>query len=115
MSVKFKKKMLLLTAVAIANRKICVKSKKKRWHIRPINRNREKYGRFLTTFKCMKENDPEEFFAYTRLHVEEFNMLLNLIHDSCVKRSMRSAITVEERLAITLRQVLYKIKMQKDK
>ncbi|KAK4881420.1 hypothetical protein RN001_004739 [Aquatica leii] len=46
--------------------------------------------------------DPEEFFKYTRLYVDEFVTLTNIVKDRLVKRSCLTTITVEEQLAITL-------------
>ncbi|KAK4882257.1 hypothetical protein RN001_005576 [Aquatica leii] len=46
--------------------------------------------------------DPEEFFKYTRLYVDEFVTLTNMVKDRLVKRSCLTTITVEEQLAITL-------------
>ncbi|KAK4885102.1 hypothetical protein RN001_001373 [Aquatica leii] len=46
--------------------------------------------------------DPEKFFEYTRLYVDKFVTLTNMVKDRLVKRSCLTTITVEEQLAITL-------------
>lgn len=47
--------------------------------------------------------DPEEFYKYARLYPEEFELLVSLVRKRLTKRSNINTITVEERVAITLR------------
>lgn len=97
---------LLATSLFILKkRKVLKNGIKKRWHVRPINQNREKYGMFETTYHVMRRYDPEEFYKYTRMSTELFDDLCNKVrHDPLMRREyrVREPVSVEERVAITL-------------
>jgi len=102
-------RLLLLTAASYYFGLLSIKQigkkkrNKKRWLVRPVNTFVKKSGRFLHTFRIMKMQDPEEFYKYTRLYPEEFEFLVSLVRKRLTKRSNINTITVEERVAITLR------------
>lgn len=74
----------------------------RRWWVRPINLKRGEYGDFVTLFAELKE-DADLFFRYTRMDVDTFYELLQMIKPYLQKRSQRKPICPEQRLAITLR------------
>ncbi|XP_018404196.1 PREDICTED: uncharacterized protein LOC108780842, partial [Cyphomyrmex costatus] len=74
----------------------------RRWWVRPINVKRSEYGDFATLFAELKE-DADLFFRYTRMNVDIFNELLQMIRPYLQKTSLRTPICPEQRLAITLR------------
>lgn len=75
---------------------------RRRWWVRPTYEDRAKYGFYETTFRVMKARDPEMFMKATRMSVECFNLLLRLVGDNLKKFSMRTPISAECRLALTL-------------
>lgn len=76
--------------------------RKRRWWVRPINTQRTEYGDFATLFAELKK-DEDMFFRYTRMDVLIFYELLRLVSPFLQKRSIRTPICPEQRLAITLR------------
>ncbi|EFN82968.1 hypothetical protein EAI_05724, partial [Harpegnathos saltator] len=76
--------------------------KKRRWTVRPINKQRRNKEHFHNLFYDMKRVDEEHFIKYTRMSSECFYILLNLIKHKLVKRSNRPSISPEHRLVITL-------------
>lgn len=76
---------------------------KRRYKTRPINRRRNIYGFYKAYFLPMKNNDPEQFFKYTRMNVAVFNKLLTMVTPQLKQlRKMQDSICPEERLALTL-------------
>ncbi|XP_011874581.1 PREDICTED: uncharacterized protein LOC105565748 [Vollenhovia emeryi] len=74
----------------------------RRWWVRPINERRGQNGDFATLFAELKE-DPDLFFRYTRMDVDTFYELLDMVRPYLQKTSLRKPICPEQRLAITLR------------
>ncbi|XP_067212636.1 uncharacterized protein [Linepithema humile] len=74
----------------------------RRWWVRPINTRRAQYGDFATLFAKLKK-DEDMFFRYMRMDVPTFYELLRLVGPFLQKRSIRTPICPEQRLAITLR------------
>lgn len=75
---------------------------KRRYKVRPINRQRSVHGFYKTYFLEMKKKDAEQFFKYTRMTVSVFENLLNLVTPYISKQNLNNALSPEERLAITL-------------
>lgn len=73
----------------------------RRWHVRPINKMRVQYGDYRNLFQEL-ENDRTMFYRYTRMTLEHFTKLLELITPYLKKNSIR-ALVPEHRLIITLR------------
>ena len=78
----------------------------RRWWIRPLLLLRGAAGQYEQHFRHMRDNDPEMFFKYTRLTVEQFDLLLQLVGPSLEKCSIRTALSPEFRLLVTLRYTL---------
>ncbi|KAL1488582.1 hypothetical protein ABEB36_015045 [Hypothenemus hampei] len=78
------------------------KRRKRRYKVKPINRQRKLYGQYEKLFKNMKENDPEQFFKYTRLSSEQFDFLLALIDPHIKKNKSKNPLSPSHRLSITL-------------
>ena len=74
----------------------------RRWWVRPINARRDEFGDFTTLFTELKQ-DADLFFRYTRIDVNTFYELLQMVEPYLRKRSVRKPIGPEQRLAITLR------------
>lgn len=75
----------------------------RRWWIRPTNRNRHVFGLHKTLIDTMRNLDEDEFFTFTRMSVETFDELLNLLRGRLQKHSQRQYIVPDIRLYITLR------------
>ncbi|XP_071578889.1 uncharacterized protein [Temnothorax nylanderi] len=73
----------------------------RRWLVRPVNQQRKQQGEYDNLFQELK-NDEEMFFKYTRMNIQHFNKLLNMLECYLVKRTKR-ALPPEQRLLITLR------------
>ncbi|KAH7714377.1 nuclease HARBI1-like protein [Aphelenchoides avenae] len=76
--------------------------RRRRFGIHPINRKRRVHGEFHKLVPQLRD-DPARFKEYFRLKPEQFDLLLELLHNSLLKRSQRAPLPPEERLAITLR------------
>lgn len=79
-------------------------SKRSVW-TRPWLQRRKIKGAFHTTFKELKEEDPEGFKGYVRMDVDHFDELLHLLAPFLQKQdtNMRECISPEEMCCITLR------------
>ncbi|KAJ8879666.1 hypothetical protein PR048_020274 [Dryococelus australis] len=79
------------------------RTRKPRWWIKELYRNRVQYGKRLLqeTYETIEDTVQN----FTRMTLVEFERLHELISSQIGKRDiyMREAITVKERLAITLR------------
>lgn len=73
----------------------------RKWHVRPINQLRYKYGDYETLFQDLKK-DEDLFFRYTRMTLSIFNKLLQLTEPYLTKNHYR-ALPAEQRLLIVLR------------
>jgi len=73
----------------------------RRWHVRPINQVRARYGDYENLFQELK-NDRTMFYRYTRITPEHFMKLFELTTPYLRKNSIR-ALVPEHRLIITLR------------
>ncbi|XP_025157678.1 uncharacterized protein LOC112588024 isoform X2 [Harpegnathos saltator] len=69
----------------------------RRWWVGPINTRREEYGDFTTLLAELKE-DRDLFFRYTRMDVETFYELLEMVRPYLQKNSLREPICPEQRL-----------------
>lgn len=56
----------------------CKRWRNRKWLVRPINTRRILQGDFQNLFQEMKE-DPDLFFRYTRMNVNTFSILLNML------------------------------------
>lgn len=75
---------------------------KRRWWVRPLLRNREKRSQYYNLFQYIKEKDDEQFFKFTRMTVNQFEKLLDLVKDRLIKISPRKPLSPEFRLVMTL-------------
>lgn len=57
----------------------------RRWKVRPINQKRRKEGLFATLIRDMMKSDEMQFFKYTRMTVNQFNHLHELIKSDIQK------------------------------
>lgn len=94
---------LILGAAHIAGSTI---RKTRRWKTRPLYATRFKNGFYRSTFLQMKANDPDQFFKYTRMSVEVFDLFCNQLKNTLLKRRISDHICPEEKIAITLQQVV---------
>lgn len=90
--------LLMLSAAKIRT----LKRKVRRWWIRPVNYPRESQGIYNNLFRELKNTDHEEFFEYTRMAVQQFNYICDLVNPYLSKRSIRTPLPVKLRVAITL-------------
>jgi hypothetical protein len=79
---------------------------KRKYWIHNVFRTREEEGEFRTLFRRLKD-DRQKIFKYFRMSISKFENLKQLLHTDIEKknRRWRHSITVEERLALTLRSV----------
>ena len=73
----------------------------RRWHVRPINQLRSRYGDYETLFQDLKNNE-SLFFRYTRMTLPLFNKLVQSTEPYLRKYNYR-ALPAEQRLLIVLR------------
>ena len=71
----------------------------KQWRI-----NRERFGH-MPLMRELRENNPEDYRNYLRMDDKTFQVILNLVRPYITKKDtiMRTSISAEERLAVTLR------------
>jgi hypothetical protein len=79
------------------------KSKPRLW-VHPINRNRETFGEFHHLVNEFRSHE-DRFFKYFRMTLDSFDLLVNMVNPIAYKKSTnwRNPISIEERLAVTLR------------
>jgi len=79
----------------------------RRWWVKPhISRNiRNNFGAHRTLFIYFRTNDHEEFFKLTRMSVQQFDHLHDLLNLKLKKRSYRESLPTKIRIAVTLRLV----------
>ncbi|KAH7729669.1 hypothetical protein AAVH_03144 [Aphelenchoides avenae] len=70
--------------------------------VHPLNARRKEAGQFHTTMAELKA-DEERFRQYTRMSIGAFDKLVGLISHRLEKRSVREALSPEERLIVCLR------------
>ena len=66
---------------------------------------RQQYGFFEAHFNFLVEQDEETFYKFTRLTVQQFHVLLDLLGNSLDKHSIRTPLPKDFRLFFTLRYV----------
>lgn len=100
---------VLLIKVEILKLKLLLRKKRKvrRWWIKPhIAPNmRDTFGAHKKLFKYFLISNHEEFFKFTRMSVQQFEHLNNLLAPRLQKRSRRKPLPPEIRVAVTLRLV----------
>lgn len=79
------------------------KRKSRRWWVREIFKNREKFGDSYNLVNEMMLTDRESFFNFTRMSFEQFDLLLLKVGPKIQKTSIRKSIPPRDRLLITLR------------
>ena len=76
----------------------------RRWWARHNNARRHKLGASDHLLHEMRLDDDEEFFNFTRLTVEQFNEILDLVGPSIIQKMTRNdVISPYTRVLITLR------------
>ncbi|KOB66246.1 Uncharacterized protein OBRU01_20783 [Operophtera brumata] len=81
------------------------RDKKRRYCVHPVLSDRLSSGIFHTLHSKLKEH-PDKFFKYYRMSEETFNEIISFV-GPFIKRQdtrWRCAISVEERLSVTLSQ-----------
>ncbi|XP_071050677.1 uncharacterized protein [Onthophagus taurus] len=88
----------------LAVRHLRKKRRQRRYSVHPINRNRFTNGQFHTLHITLRENE-DKFFAYYRMTPSTFDTLCNNVKNTVSKKNwnIMQRITVQERVAITLR------------
>lgn len=81
------------------------KKRTRRFYCRKENLDHNRHGFFEVSFKKIKLNE-EEFFKITRMTVPVYNILLSLVTPKLTKKKTCNTICAEERLALTLWQVI---------
>ena len=75
----------------------------RRWWVKPINQLRTEQGATAQLIQQMRDEDDESFFNFTRMTIQQFDYLLELVGPSLQKFSNREGLTPETRLLVTLR------------
>ncbi|GBN21200.1 hypothetical protein AVEN_214323-1 [Araneus ventricosus] len=91
-------------ALILLNKQIQKKKRNRRFWTHKIVQLRGEAGLFANLYRELR-NDDEKFFDFLRMSIALFDELLGHIKDKIKKKDtvMRSSITPEERLVITLR------------
>lgn len=77
--------------------------KRRRYAVRPINRQRNEKGLFANLLLSMLvKKDDEMFFKYTRMQPHMFFKLLHLVKDKLQKNKSKCPIPPAHRLIVTL-------------
>lgn len=79
----------------------------RRWWVKPhlSMQIRQNFGAHQKLLQYFKTSDHEEFFKFTRMSVEQFDMLHSLLEPKLKKRSHRTPLATELRLALTLKLI----------
>lgn len=79
----------------------------RRWWVKPhlYTNIRHELGAHQKLFMYFQTNDHEEFYNFTRMSVQQFNYLHDLLKPMLKKRSRREPLPTEVRVAVTLRLV----------
>ena len=75
----------------------------RRYWVRPFLMRRAQFGFFEAHFQFLVEQDEETFYQCTRLTVQQFYVLLDILGDSLDKDSIRTPLSPDFRLFFTLR------------
>ena len=88
----------------IVSRYLRKKRRKRKYSIHPVNAQRLTCGQFHTLFGLLR-NHEERFFSYFRMSMSSFDELCSYVREGLQRQTTRfnNAISVEERLAVTLR------------
>lgn len=80
----------------------------RRWWVKPhlSKEIRQKLGAHQKLFTYFRTNDHEEFYNLTRMTVQQFDYLHELLKPILKKRSRREPLPTEIRIAVTLKLVL---------
>ena len=81
------------------------RKKFRRWWSKPLIRNNylTGYGDYARVFNYFKLHDEEQFINFTRMNVQVFMYIYNLIRERLVKRSQRPPLPPELRFSLTLK------------
>ncbi|KAE8738534.1 hypothetical protein FOCC_FOCC015988 [Frankliniella occidentalis] len=77
--------------------------KERRWHVRPMLKERKIFGAWYSLIPLLREHDPDEYFNFLRMTPDSFDWLLEEVSPVITKKSNRESISAGERLAVTLR------------
>lgn len=91
---------LILLEYALLRRKRL--NRRRRWWVRPVNRVKDAQGFYSNLVRELIETDSEEFFGLFRMSPDQFRILVELLHPSLLKRSMRTPLSTELRVAVAL-------------
>ncbi|XP_016839763.1 protein ALP1-like [Nasonia vitripennis] len=80
------------------------RKKFRRWWSKPLIRQNylSGYGGYAMVFRYFQLNDEEQFIHFTRMNVQTYNYVYDLIRDRLVKRSRRTHLPPELRFSLTL-------------
>lgn len=100
---------LLLMWTQIIKIRIILRRKRivRRWWVKPHLSTdiRLKLGAYRKLFMYFRRSDHEEFYKMTRMSVQQFDYLHDLLKPMLTKRSRREPLPTEIRIAVTLRLV----------
>ncbi|KOB58174.1 Uncharacterized protein OBRU01_25468 [Operophtera brumata] len=80
------------------------RKKKRQYWVHPILRDRLTHGQFQALYPKLRSFEPK-FFNYLRMSINSFDELLGIISEQIATNDthMRSIVSPEEKLVITLR------------
>ncbi|KAF2890494.1 hypothetical protein ILUMI_15679 [Ignelater luminosus] len=97
---------MCLAALMVGVWYLLLKRKKaRRWWVKPINANRKNQADYHNLIQEMRVSDPDMFFNYTKLAVDQFDLLLTWIGPVIKKDSFRESINPGARLVLTPSEV----------
>lgn len=94
----------VLDLLVLHNRQIILRNLRKKLKFRrywekPYLKLRDSFGAYRLVFEYFKDNDHEDFKKLTRMSVDQFNLLHNLVRRKLEKNSWRNPVSTELRLA----------------
>lgn len=83
------------------------RQRQREYWVHPILRDRLTHGMFVTLYPKLRQHG-SKFFNYFRMSIQSFDELLGVIKADITGEStiLRDSISAQEKLVITLRQVL---------
>ncbi|KAI4465125.1 geranylgeranyl pyrophosphate synthase [Holotrichia oblita] len=115
--VKSRADLLLYSFTSLLSASTCVLTdvkRRRRFKVRPLNKNRDIHGHFATLVKDMKNIEPDfkQFFKYTRMTPDVFEELLKLVKEDLQKTPSKKPLSPAHRLLITLHYLAEGCSMQ---
>lgn len=96
-----RKKKLVVATVLCLLAATQIGRRRRQYKTRPINRRRRESNHF-NYYLQLKQNDPDQFWKYTRMTRDSFTKLLSMVSPLIRTQKRKDGICAEQKLIITL-------------